>query len=74
MALSSMRQCSAAFALATLMIVASLLSIGPTLAAQGPGTGAGTASSLTQIAMAVIVYGMSALVIAAGLIGAVRGR
>ena len=42
-------------------------------AAQGPGTGAGTASSLTQIAMAVIVYGMSALLVAAGLIGAVRG-
>ena len=43
-------------------------------AAQGPGTGAGTASSLTQFAMALIVYGASALVIAAGLIGAVRGR
>jgi len=34
----------------------------------------GTASSLTQIAMAVIVYGASALVIGAGLIGAVRRR
>jgi hypothetical protein len=43
------------------------------LAAQGPGTGAGTASSLTQLAMAVMVYGMSALVVTAGLIGAVRG-
>jgi hypothetical protein len=44
------------------------------LAAQGPGTAAGTASGLTQLAMAVIVYGISALVIAVGLIGAVRGR
>jgi hypothetical protein len=44
------------------------------LAAQGPGTGAGTAGNLTQLAMAVVVYGTSALVIAAGLIGAVRGR
>lgn len=44
------------------------------LAAQGPGTNPGTASSLTQLAMAVIVYGTSALVIAAGLIGAARGR
>ena len=44
------------------------------LAAQGPGTGAGTASSLVQLAMAVMVYGTSALVVAAGLIGAVRRR
>jgi hypothetical protein len=44
------------------------------LASQGPGTGPGTASGLTQIAMAVIVYGTSALVIAAGLVGAARRR
>jgi hypothetical protein len=44
------------------------------LASQGPGTGPGTASGLTQLAMAVIVYGTSALVIAAGLVGAARGR
>jgi hypothetical protein len=43
-------------------------------ASQGPGAGPGTASGLTQLAMAIIVYGTSALVIAAGLIGAVRGR
>jgi hypothetical protein len=42
------------------------------LASQGPGTGAGTASSFTQLAMAVLVYGLSALVVAAGLIGAMR--
>jgi hypothetical protein len=32
----------------------------------------GTASRFTQLAMAIIVYGISALVIGAGLIGAVR--
>jgi hypothetical protein len=44
------------------------------LASQGPGGGLGTASPLTQLTIAVIVYGGSALVVAAGLIGAVRGR
>ena len=43
-------------------------------AAQGPGGGPGTASSFTQLAMAVIVYGASALVVGAGLIGAMRRR
>jgi len=47
---------------------------GAALASQGPGAGPGTASGLTQLAMAVLVYGTSALVVAAGLIGAVRGR
>ena len=41
-------------------------------AAQGPGTGAGTASSLTQTAMTIIVYGTSTLVVGVGLIGALR--
>ena len=41
-------------------------------ASQGPGTSAGTASSLTQSAMTIIVYGTSALVVGAGLIGALR--
>jgi hypothetical protein len=50
------------------------LSAGSALASQGPGGGMGTASSLTQIAMAVIVYGASALVIGTGLIGALRRR
>jgi hypothetical protein len=44
------------------------------LASQGPGGGLGTASSLTQLTMAVIVYGGSALVVTAGLIDALRGR
>jgi hypothetical protein len=42
------------------------------LASQGPGGGLGTASHLTQVAMAILVYGASALVVAAGLIGAAR--
>jgi len=42
------------------------------LAAQGPGGGPGTASHFTQLAMAIIVYGTSALVIGSGLIGALR--
>jgi hypothetical protein len=41
-------------------------------ASQGPGGGPGTASSFTQLTMAVVVYGAAALVIGAGLIGAVR--
>jgi hypothetical protein len=41
-------------------------------ASQGPGGGPGTASSVTQLTMAVVVYGAAALVIGAGLIGAVR--
>jgi hypothetical protein len=50
------------------------LSAGSAFASQGPGGGMGTASSLTQMAMAVIVYGASALIVGAGLIGALRRR
>src|ERR1700724_975310 len=42
------------------------------LASQGPGSSMGTASPFTQLAMAVLVYGMSALVVGAGLSGALR--
>jgi hypothetical protein len=42
------------------------------LASQGPGGGPGTASSFTQLAMAILVYGTSALVVGSGLIGALR--
>jgi hypothetical protein len=45
-----------------------------TLASQGPGGGMGTASHLTQAAMAILVYGASAILVAAGLIGAARRR
>jgi hypothetical protein len=58
--------CAAAFGLATLSWT------GTALASQGPGGGQGTASAFTQLAMAVLVYGSAALVIGAGLIGAVR--
>lgn len=44
------------------------------LASQGPGAMPGTASGFTQIAMAVVVYGLCAALIAVGLIGAARKR
>ena len=49
-----------------------LLSTDAALASQGPGGGMGTASPFTRLAMAVLVYGASAIVVAAGLIGAAR--
>jgi hypothetical protein len=64
-----MKQRIAALALAAISIV---LASGMALAAQGPGTSAGNASQLTQLAMAILVYGASALVVGAGLIGALR--
>ena len=54
--------------------IAGLCWVHVALASQGPGTVPGTASGMTQLVMAIIVYGTSALMIAAGLIGAVRGR
>jgi hypothetical protein len=60
------------FAVAPAMIA--LFSAGQALASQGPGGGPGTASSFTQLAMAIIVYGTSALVVGTGLIGAARRR
>ena len=44
------------------------------LASQGPGVPPGTASAFTQTTMAIIVYGSAALIIAAGLIGGLRGH
>ena len=66
---SAMSHRSAGFALTIASII---LASDAALAAQGPGTGAGTASHLTQLAMAIFVYGASALVVGAGLIGALR--
>ena len=43
-------------------------------ASQGPGGGLGSASGFTQTVMAILVWGMSALVVGAGLIGALRRR
>ena len=53
---------------------AMLLPAASAFASQGPGGGMGTASNLTQIAMAVLVYGTAALIVGAGLIGALRRR
>jgi hypothetical protein len=53
---------------------AALLWAEAAFASQGPGGGAGTASNLTQLAMAIMVYGTSALIVGAGLIGAARRR
>jgi hypothetical protein len=44
------------------------------LASQGPGTAPGTASSSTQLAMAIVIYGSVALILAAGLAAAIRRR
>ena len=51
-----------------------LLPAGAALASQGPGGGPGTAGPFTQLAMAILVYGTSAIVICSGLIGALRKR
>ena len=61
-------------ALAAAAIATDVIWNGAALASQGPGGGAGTAGHLTQVAMAVLVYGLAALIISAGLIGAARGR
>jgi hypothetical protein len=62
------------FAFAAASIVAGLASADAAFASQGPGGGPGTASGFTQLAMAIIVYGTSALVVGAGLIGMARQR
>ena len=59
---------------AGLLSAAGLLFSNVAFASQGPGGGPGTASSFTQLAMAIIVYGASALVVGTGLIGAARRR
>lgn len=62
------------FAWAAASTIGSLLSTHAAVASQGPGGGPGTASSFTQLAMAILVYGTCALVVGAGLIGAMRRR
>ena len=54
----------------SLMPAAAVLCASAALGSQGPGTGPGTASPFTQLVMTIIVYGTSALVVGAGLIGA----
>ena len=56
------------------LLAAALLLPATALASQGPGGGMGTASTFTQAAMAILVYGVSVLIVGAGLIGALRRR
>jgi hypothetical protein len=66
---------SSGLRISRLAITASLaLGASSALGAQGPGVEAGAASPLMQSVMAVLVYGASALVVGAGLIGALRGN
>jgi hypothetical protein len=60
-------------AVATAPLLA-LISAPIALASQGPGGGPGTASPSTQLVMAIVVYGSAALLLAAGLIGALKRR
>ncbi len=61
-------------ALAAAAIGADVIWNGAALASQGPGGGMGTAGHLTQVAMAVLVYGSAAVIVSAALIGAARRR
>jgi hypothetical protein len=72
MTTSSKGRSASRAAIAAAVIVMQASWANAVLASQGPGGGIGTASHLTQLAMAILVYGASALVVAAGLIGAVR--
>ena len=74
MASSRTRRRVPQFVFASTSALASLLWANAAFASQGPGGGPGAASSFTQLAMAIIVYGTSALVVGAGLIGAARRR
>jgi hypothetical protein len=71
---SSIRVPMARAALAIAPIVIAMSWANAACASQGPGGAMGTASHLTQVAMAIIVYGASALIVGIGLIGAARGR
>jgi hypothetical protein len=71
---SSIRNPMSRAAIAAAVVVMEVSWANAALASQGPGGGMGTAGHLTQVAMAILVYGASALVVAAGLIGAVRGH
>ncbi|MGF6428910.1 MULTISPECIES: hypothetical protein [Bradyrhizobium] len=50
----------------------SIISIDVALASQGPGGAMGTASHLTQLLMAVAVYGSMGVIAAVAMIGATR--
>jgi len=64
-----------ALLISRLAIAASIaLGASSALASQGPGVESGTASPTTQLVMAILVYGASAAIVGAGLIGALRGH
>ncbi len=69
---SGIRSSISRAAMAAAVVVLEVSWANAALASQGPGGGMGTASHLTQVAMAILVYGASALVVGFGLIGAVR--
>jgi hypothetical protein len=60
--------------LCTAMLCAGLLPVASAIAAQGPGAATGTAGGLTRMTMAILVYGTAAVIVGAGLIGALRRR
>jgi len=74
MASSGMSDWICRAALAVLLSIPAVLWADAALASQGPGGGMGTAGQLTRLAMAILVYGTSAIVVGLGLIGAARGR
>jgi hypothetical protein len=74
MASSGKRLPISAPAIATTLIATGLVWADTAFASQGPGGGPGTASGFTQLAIAILVWGTSALVVGAGLIGAARRR
>jgi hypothetical protein len=71
---SCMRRSISLAAMAAASFVAGVSWANAAFASQGPGGGMGTAGHLTQVAMTILVYGASALVVGIGLIGAARGR
>ena len=56
------------------MLCGALLPVASAVAAQGPGAGTGSASDLTRMTMAILVYASAAAIVGAGLIGALRRR
>ena len=60
------------FVFASTPALTGLLWANAAFASQGPGGGPGTASGFAQLAMAILVYGLSAAIVGAGLIGAAR--
>jgi hypothetical protein len=72
--MSDTRFCKSLSVLGAISAVVALLPTDHALASQGPGGGPGTAGAITQLVMAILVYGASAAIVVAGLIGALRHR